>query len=167
MSPRPKPLIERVLARIVIDEETGCWLWQGALGHNGYGRTALRGREFRPHRVTYEHFVGPIPEGLTLDHVCHTNDPQCFLGNDCPHRRCCNPEHVEPVTIGDNIRRGTGRLTHCKNGHPFDAANTIQTAKQRQCRECSRERARQWKAANRDEMNARRRARRAAARLAA
>ena len=167
MAPKPVALIERVLRRIVVDEETGCWLWQGAVGHNGYGRIGEHGREFRPHRVTYEHFIGPIPDGLTLDHLCHTNDAECFDGADCLHRRCCNPEHLEVVTIGENVRRGTARLTHCKHGHEFTPENTIQTATQRVCRECSLARARRWKDANREALNARRRAKRAQLREAA
>lgn len=161
------PVIERLLARIEIDPISGCWLWTGSTSPNGYGRIGENGADLRVHRVTYEHFIGPIPEGLTLDHVCHNTDATCPGGRACAHRRCANPWHCEPVTAGENARRGAARKTHCKRGHAFTPENTIQTAKQRVCRTCSLARARRWKAANREGMNARRRARRAAGRAIA
>lgn len=81
------PKVERV--------EDGCWLWTASLTGDGYGRISLGGK-FGPmglaHRVAYELLVGPIPEGLELDHLCRV-------------RRCVNPEHLEPVTHAENVRR--------------------------------------------------------------
>lgn len=71
-----------------------CWHWRGALSSQGYGVFYLsRGRYCLAHRFSYETFVGPIPLGLVLDHLCRD-------------RACVNPEHVEPVTNAENIRRG-------------------------------------------------------------
>ena len=91
----------------------GCWAWTGPRDKRGYGR--LRGR--LAHRIAYELAVGPIPLGLTLDHLCRTH-------------HCVRPTHLEPVTVRVNTLRGEGRAakearqTHCVRGHPFDLFNT-------------------------------------------
>jgi HNH endonuclease len=70
-----------------------CWLWSGARTAAGYGARWLDGRTRYVHRLSYEALVGPIPEGLTIDHLCH-------------NRACCNPAHMEVVTRSENGRRG-------------------------------------------------------------
>lgn len=87
---------------------SSCWLWTGSVNPNGYGAFGVRPNQPRyAHRVSYELFVGPIPEKLTIDHLCH--DPlSCREGNVCPHRRCVRPEHLEAVTLRTNIRRARG-----------------------------------------------------------
>lgn len=75
--------------RWAVDAETGCWNWTGAMSPNGYGQSRGSGA----HREIYQRFKGPIPEGLTLDHLCR-------------NRRCVNPEHLEAVTQSTNVRRG-------------------------------------------------------------
>lgn len=108
----------------------GCWLWTGAMQPSGYG--TFRGRA--AHRITYELFVGPIPENLTIDHLCRV-------------RSCVNPAHLEPVTIAVNVMRGeslparNARKTHCPQGHPYDDENTYvnPTTGWRLCRSCARE----------------------------
>lgn len=125
-----------------------CWPWTGQINRHGYGRVHFRDRERKwtvsAHRLAWEVTFGPVPAGMVLDHVCHTHDRACFEGDRCPHRRCCNPNHLEPVTNAENARR-QNRLprhsaTHCKKGHEFTEENTyIQPATgYRLCRECQR-----------------------------
>ena len=109
-----------------VEKTDGCWLWTGTLGRGGYGRW----KRIYVHRTSYEMLVGPIPEGLSLDHLCRV-------------RNCVNPDHLEPVTHRENVLRGTGPTsvnatkTHCVHGHPFDAVNTIiRSNGDRDCREC-------------------------------
>lgn len=71
----------------------GCWLFQGATIRTGYAQLGIGGRLHYVHRLSYETFVGPIPEGMQIDHLCR-------------RRSCFNPAHLEPVTCGENIRRG-------------------------------------------------------------
>lgn len=114
----------RFWSRVNKDGPNGCWEWTGPREPFGYGRVS----SLRAHRIAYELLVGPIPVGLTLDHLCR-NPP------------CVNPAHLEPVTMGVNVLRGdtiTGRAarqTTCKRGHPF----TI-VAGRRVCIECRRAR---------------------------
>jgi hypothetical protein len=97
-----------------------CWLWLGPPNSDGYGHIGEgphKGRLLKVHRVTYELLVGPIPEGLELDHLCRV-------------RLCVNPVHLEAVTNRENMLRGVGvcalnaRKTHCKHGHEFTPENT-------------------------------------------
>ena len=116
---------------------TGCWLWTGSLNGHGYGK--VRDRDSRlqtAHRASYRAFVGPIPEGLDLDHLCRV--------------RCCvNPAHLEPVTRRENVRRGeAGRdpQSVCKRGHPMAGDNVAPSGARRRCRACMRERDRRYRA---------------------
>lgn len=122
----------------------GCWLWTGKT-KNGYGAFYVtidgRNRLVQAHRFSYELAVGPIPEGMTLDHLCHTAVvDDCRSRGDCPHRSCINPDHLEPISLGDNVRRGgNGTKTHCKRGHEFTPENTyILKRGGRSCRICLR-----------------------------
>lgn len=85
-------LKKRLLSRVTVDQTTGCWLFIGGQTGDGYGRFSVNGRLEVPHRTAYEMFVGEIPAGLQLDHLCRT-------------RHCVNPDHLEPVTPSENIRR--------------------------------------------------------------
>ena len=145
----PQRVIDRIRTRVVVDEH-GCWLWPGA-NVNGYGQTGWveggRPRRALTHRAMYEAQVGPIPRGLTLDHRCH--DPRTCRpesASSCPHRRCCNPAHLEPVTARVNVLRGGSFAASnaakqvCPNGHPYDDANTYRAPDGgRQCRVCRSE----------------------------
>jgi hypothetical protein len=105
-----------------------CWLWTGATSH-GYGHFHLNAEgginhQVRAHRFSYELLIGPIPAGMTLDHMCHTLDCKVPVA-ECPHRRCVNPAHLAPASLADNTRRtGARHKTHCKRGHEFTPENT-------------------------------------------
>jgi len=105
--PVTQPLRVRLAAKI--DVTPGCWLWTAVVTPNGYGQIGTdesgQWRMRYAHRVAYALYVGPIPQGLHLDHLCHTNDKSCKAGSKCLHRRCVNPEHLEPVTPLENQRR--------------------------------------------------------------
>jgi hypothetical protein len=102
-------VIERLFARVE-KRPHGCWIWTGALNGAGYGAIGSGGKVLRTHRVAYEHLVGPIPDGLQLDHLCRV-------------RSCCNPAHLEPVTNHENWLRGEHHVVKairdgvCKRGH--------------------------------------------------
>lgn len=128
--------LERVLQRIEVDPETGCWLWPGAVTSNGYGKIGMGSRSdgtrrtVSTHVLTYTMMIGPVPEGMELDHLCRV-------------RNCCFPGHLEPVTHHENVVRGENgyrNKTHCKNGHPFDAENTAprRDGGKRRCLTCKR-----------------------------
>lgn len=143
----PQRVIERIKTRIVV--QGGCWLWPGAATIKGYGQIGWHenGLPCRGlvHRLMYEAANGAISDGLQLDHLCH--DPKlCVGGARCPHRRCCNPAHLEPVSNRVNVLRGGGfaavnasRIS-CPQGHPYDDANTYSAPDGwRQCRACRSE----------------------------
>lgn len=124
---------ERLLARLPERPEGGCWIWAGAANPNGYGTIyGLRGTKEYVHRFAYETWVGPIPDGLTIDHV---------KARGCVSSLCCNPAHLEPVTQSENARR-IPRKTHCKHNHEFTPENTRWRARrgslERVCLTCHR-----------------------------
>lgn len=135
--PKPTPAIDRFLTKIEVQPDE-CWHWTAARHPLGYGafRPEGRRRVVRAHRWSYEFFVGPIPPGLQIDHLCR-------------NPRCVNPDHLEPVTPGENVRRKPVSVnqntykTHCQQGHEFSPENThIAPNGQRICRACRRNRAR-------------------------
>lgn len=122
--PKKMPIAEKLECYIMRITDSGCWIWLGALNHKGYGK--INGKI--AHRVSYEIHIGPIPDGLQLDHGCRV--------------RCCvNPRHLEPVTLIENIARGevgqyNARKTHCSEGHEFTPENTGRYHNERYCRKC-------------------------------
>ena len=76
-----------------VEQRRECWVWTASIRPNGYGEFRCNGRLTRAHRFAYEQMVGPVPEGLQLDHLCR-------------NRACVNPEHLEPVTGSVNVQRG-------------------------------------------------------------
>jgi hypothetical protein len=118
-----------------IDFRGPCWNWRRSL-KDGYGQVWVEGKRWATHRLIWTLLVGEIPPGLVLDHLCRNT-------------RCCNPDHLEPVTNLVNITRGTGlagraRWRRCKQGHEFTPETTEVRDGRRRCRVClnARQRAR-------------------------
>lgn len=108
----------------LVERGEGCWPWRGYSLANGYGGF----EKTTAHRVAYELSIGPIPEGLHLDHLCR-------------NRLCVRPDHLEPVTPYENLRRGSRMQSDtCKNGHPLAGDNlytrTGARGPLRYCRKC-------------------------------
>jgi hypothetical protein len=103
------------LTRYELDAN-GCWIWQGASHSAGYGMLWSEDRkQVYAHRFFYEQHVGPIPDGLVIDHLCRVP-------------ACVNPAHLEPVTHLENCQRGvqpSSLRTHCVEGHPFTCEATL------------------------------------------
>ncbi|CCA55433.1 MULTISPECIES: HNH endonuclease signature motif containing protein [Streptomyces] len=109
----------------------GHWVWAGVLS-NGYGNFWDGIRKVPAHRWAYEYWVGPIPAGMQIDHLCRI-------------RQCVNPEHLEPVTPRENVLRSDSppglsyRTGRCKHGHEMTPENTsFNKAGSRQCKACRR-----------------------------
>ena len=115
------------------EDASGCWLWTAGKLRGGYGAFGAPGGGMRQaHRYSYEQLVGPIPAGLTIDHLCRV-------------RACVNPAHMEPVTRRDNTMRGesapaaNARKTHCPRGHSYSGENLYVSPRgERFCRTCVR-----------------------------
>lgn len=96
----------------LIDADGDCWEWKGYAAA-GYATLSIKKKHVKAYRLVWEALVGPIPEGLVIDHLCR-------------NKMCVNPDHLEPVTQRENILRGHGpiakhaRKTVCKRGHAFN-----------------------------------------------
>lgn len=130
---RPEPRSERDRFDQKVDRngpEFGnrgrCWQWTGTGTKTGYGQLSINGQHRYAHRWAYEHFIGPIPSGLQIDHLCR-------------NRGCVNPAHLEPVTAEENTRRAAAFITHCPAGHLYDKTNTRVRNGTRDCRACDRD----------------------------
>lgn len=121
--------LEQKLRSKITEDSNGCWVWHGSKTSKGYGRFYTQGVCIWTHRLSYELFIGPIPEGLDIDHLCRVP-------------ACCNPTHLEPVTRQENTLRGTGptainaKKTTCPKGHLYDA---VDSRGYRICRLCKAE----------------------------
>lgn len=124
--------MDRLFTKIDCDVETRCWNFvRGAFDSGGYGTFSVtRTRLEKAHRVAYRLLVGPIPDGIHLHHKCE-------------NRRCCNPEHLQPVTPGEhnhisprNLVSVAKRKTHCPDGHPLVAGNLVPSRLRNGARVC-------------------------------
>lgn len=145
---KPRPLVERFWPKVVKAGDDECWIWTGAKiqGYGIIGREwPKRGNHFA-HRASYEIHIGPIPEGMTIDHLCFRKD-------------CVNPRHLEPISAVENARRGREHhgtheyKTHCTNGHEFTPTTTYthtdaQGYAHRRCRTCRNAATDRWKERN-------------------
>lgn len=130
---RKRPEAERFWEKV--DASGDCWEWTASKDGNGYGQFHTDDKRCRKaYRYAYETLVGPVPEGLVIDHLCRNH-------------ACVNPDHLQPVTYGENNRRGynwIARQRHkriCKHGHPLEGENVGRHKDgTRYCRTCSRER---------------------------
>lgn len=125
---------ERFMMCFEVDE-SGCWNWIRSLNHAGYGQFHIGSRVdhsrqmVRAHRYSYKIFVGQIPDGLTIDHLCK-------------NRKCVNPNHLEAVDIRTNVLRGESFVaknalkTHCPKNHEYSVDNLYLYRGKRICRKC-------------------------------
>ena len=123
---------------IKVQKVNSCWEWTDFTHSDGYGKFRLNGKFVMAHRFSYEFLKEKIPEGLTLDHLCR-------------NRKCVNPNHLETVTIKENLMRGFGacavnaRKTHCIHGHEFTPKNTYFDKIGRHCRMCIKDKTRRYR----------------------
>lgn len=116
-----------------VNKTAECWEWAACKMPTGYGKLKYKGQDWLAHRLSYTLLIGPIKEGLTVDHLCR-------------NRSCVNPDHMELVSQGENTLRGlsvsgiNSRKTHCSKGHEYGGENLIVARKtsHRRCRTCER-----------------------------
>jgi hypothetical protein len=126
---------QRFWSKVALPNEQGCMLWLKGLNGNGYGAFQHNGQMLGAHRIAYELLVGPIPEGMVIDHV---------KARGCTNRHCVAPDHLEAVTGAENtLRGGAAQRTHCPKGHPYSGENLLLDGKYRKCRTCCRRRDRE------------------------
>lgn len=128
--------MEKFLGKVKKGLPNECWPWEGTT-NNGYGQVTMPGRQVAAHRLSYQAWIGPIPEGLDIHHVCH-------------NKLCVNPAHLEALPHKDHTRQHlTNPLTqnflktHCLRGHELSGYNVYVINGSRNCRECNNRRNRE------------------------
>lgn len=128
MDAQRQSLIDRWFSKVHFTPD--CWIWRGCRGPSGHGVMNIAGKTTGAYRVAYELFIGPVPTGLHLDHLCRNT-------------WCVNPRHLEPVTRGENLRRALVARTKCRRGHVYGDWNVGFVTRgngrvERYCVECHR-----------------------------
>jgi hypothetical protein len=136
LTPAQVQHLQRRVKELMVVEDRGhstpCWISHRAAQSNGYTKLGYLGQTLLTHRVAYTVYVGAIPDGLVIDHLCR-------------QRACCNPDHLEPVTTRVNLLRGEGfvaqqaRRTHCPRDHALVGDNVYRRpdgSNRRECRTC-------------------------------
>ena len=122
-----KPTIELFYSKIIFNEETWCWEFQGFISVAGYGEMSYKGKMQKAHRVSYQIHIGEIKEGMVIHHKCR-------------NPKCCNPEHLEQVTVKQNAEytiHKNSLKTHCPQGHEYSIDNLVKsTLNRRVCKIC-------------------------------
>ena len=138
---KPSTTITRLLYKIQVDPDTGCWIWQGNKSRIGYGLIIVNKRTTSPHRVSYQYFIGEIPDGKEVHHRCYV-------------RACCNPLHLDVVFHRENLIDAfldVRTSDSCQNGHPYTEENTrVGKHGNRTCRTCNRETLKRFRERNPD-----------------
>lgn len=122
--------MHKIFSKLKVDSN-GCWVYLGCLSYKGYARVSFEGKQHQLHRLMYKYYFGYIQSNLTIDHLCR-------------NRACCNPIHLEQVSMTENVLRGNGptainkRKTHCMRGHEFTPENTTKNGNGRKCKQCHR-----------------------------
>ena len=119
-------MLERFTQKIAepFDVHNDCWLWTACKNRRGYGEFQFNGKRTHAHRVAYQLFVGPIPEGYHVDHMCK-------------NKACVRPDHLQVLTHFESTRQAQGDKTHCPRGHEYSEINTYRHRDgSRQCKTC-------------------------------
>lgn len=132
-----RPVRARFMDRVSI-AVNGCWVWDHVSPSARYGVMYAEGRKQLAHRVSYELFVGPLQEGLVIDHLC-------------ANTHCVNPRHLQQVTQQVNVARHHDKQTQCKRGHPYTEESTLIRGNTRHCRPCGAIRNREYYARKKEE----------------
>ena len=131
--PKRRPPWDRFWSKV--DASGDCWEWTASVRGAGYGQFNWEpGRIIEAHRAVWELLIGPIPDGMVIDHLCE-------------NKLCVNPDHLQVTTQRVNVTRSglspsgkATRRTHCPQGHPLSGVNLRMVAGKRRCKTCDKRR---------------------------